>query len=148
MNGQKDKKINIIIADDNIDDQGFIKSALVDAGLNFEISSVYNGLQLMDFMLMENSYKNNENNIPDLVLLDIGMPFMNGHEVLREMQKHELLTNVPVYIISASHTEENVKISSELGARGFYAKPGKYEDYHQIIEEIISQNLFDTTPVV
>src|SRR5687767_11346782 len=110
------KKINIIIADDNLDDQSSIKTALIDAGLDFEISSVYNGLQLMDFLLMRDSYRNNENNIPDLILLDIAMPFMDGFRVLDELRKNSLLSKIPVYVISFLSGEKESSKVKELGA--------------------------------
>ena len=66
------RKVHITIADDDLDDHHLVKEAIAELGLPCEINSVYNGLQLLDFLKNEQAYTKAEK--PDVILLDLNMP--------------------------------------------------------------------------
>jgi CheY-like chemotaxis protein len=112
----KEKKVNIVIADDNLKDQQLLKTALLHSGLRYECSCVYNGLQLMDFLTQSNSYKDKSEETPEIIFLDIAMPFMNGFGVLLMMRQDPRLSQIPVYVISGV-TKTDMMRTTELGAK-------------------------------
>ena len=114
------KKFSILIADDDLDDQDFIKMAIKEVNCIFEVSSVYNGIQLMDFVLKKDVYQNIEENV-DLLLLDLNMPRMGGLAVLRTLR--DLDEKVPVMIITATVDKHKLDEVRELGICGILAKP-------------------------
>jgi len=141
MTNLPDKKFFVIVADDDIDDQHLIKQALLETGFNCEVTSVYNGLQLMDFLLKREVYKNLEGLMPDLILLDINMPLMNGFGVLEQMCDHGLIEQIPVYMLSTSSSQADKKHAMELRARDYYVKPINYQQLKSTLHEICEKEL-------
>jgi CheY-like chemotaxis protein len=139
------EKFIIVVADDDLDDQQIIKDGLRDCKVKVEINSVYNGLQLMDYLLAREAYRNIKE-LPDLVLLDLNMPLMDGFEVLKEIRAHSKLHNIPLYVITTSRSTEHKKKALELGATGFYSKGASSKDIRRIMREIC-QECFDSTAV-
>jgi CheY-like chemotaxis protein len=135
------EKFVIVVADDDLDDQQIIKDGLRDCKVKVEISSVYNGLQLMDYLLAREAYRNIKE-LPDLVLLDLNMPLMDGFEVLKEIRGHSRLHHLPLYVITTSRSAEHRKKALELGATGFYSKGASSKDIRRIMHEIC-QECFD-----
>lgn len=98
-----------------------------------KISRAYNGLQLLDLLRDEVCGSSR----PDLILLDLNMPVLNGFEALRKIKAEPLFRHIPVYILSTSRFEPDIARSADLGAEKFYTKPADIEDYKKIIEEIL-----------
>jgi CheY-like chemotaxis protein len=128
----------IVLADDDLDDQELMVQGLKDCRLKVEISAVYNGLQLMDYLLRRQAYKNN-NEAPDLILLDLNMPLMDGFEVLKEIKKNEALNKIPVYVITTSKNKAHREEALNLGANGFYSKGSSSKDIRRIMTEICAE---------
>jgi CheY-like chemotaxis protein len=131
------KKFQIIVADDDLDDQEMIKLAFLNTNAAFEVIPVYNGLQLMDYLLHRESYKH-ITDYPDLIILDLNMPVMDGFEVLQEVHVQKDLKDVPIYILSTSWQDRDKQKAISLGARGFYTKPVSLKELKRIFEEVCS----------
>src|SRR5687767_13130431 len=114
-------KFIIVMADDDLDDQEMMRRGLKDCKVKVEINAVYNGLQLMDYLLKREAYKNIKET-PDLILLDLNMPLMDGFEVLKEIRRHSNLKKIPLYVITTSRSRLDRITALELGANGFYSK--------------------------
>jgi len=131
-------KFIIVLADDDLDDQELMKDGLKDCKVKVQVSAVYNGLQLMDYLLKRETYKNIKEN-PDLILLDINMPLMDGFEVLKEIRKYEGLKKIPVYVITTSKSKEDKEQALKLGASGFYHKGSGSKEIKSIMQEICKE---------
>jgi len=129
------KKCSILIADDNFDDQNFIKEALLAWHPDCEIHYVYNGNQLMDFVLQKGRYKQS-NTLPHGIILDLHMPFLNGFEVLQSLTHHSV--GIPVYVLSGMDSRRDATRVLKFGARGHYTKPGSLKEYKDIMKEILA----------
>ncbi len=129
------KTYTIVIAEDDLDDQDFIKLALQEVSHKIEVNSVYNGMQLMDYLLKREAYKNIQG-FPDLVILDLNMPLVDGFDVLKQMREHDLLGKIPVYVLSTTRNQEHLMLATGLGARGFYTKPVNLSDLKKIVSEV------------
>jgi len=123
----KERRYTIVIADDDPDDHYLVKQALNELDSTTETTSVYNGLQLLDLLLRRGTYKN-MNELPDVILLDINMPLLDGFEALKEIRKHRELSTIPVYIMSTSQSNEDRRKAIELGATGYYQKPANFKN--------------------
>src|SRR5688572_23646117 len=102
------EKFIIVLADDDVDDQVLMREGLKDCKVKVEINAVYNGLQLMDYLLRREAYRNIKET-PDLILLDLNMPLMDGFEVLKEIKRHNHLKNIPLYVITTSRSKDDKK---------------------------------------
>lgn len=121
-----------MVADDDGDDQFFFGQALRELKLPHELQAVYNGLQLMD--LLKSNKSGGER--PDLVILDLNMPLLDGYGVLEQMGQDPELRQIPVFILSTSRFDHHAVRSRELGARQFYSKPYRFEELKEIVQEI------------
>jgi CheY-like chemotaxis protein len=132
------EKFIIVLADDDIDDQQLMREGLKDCKVQVEINAVYNGLQLMDYLLRREAYRNIKET-PDLILLDLNMPLMDGFDVLKEIKKHNHLKNIPLYVITTSRSKDDKKKALELGATGFYSKGSSSKDILKFMKEICQE---------
>jgi CheY-like chemotaxis protein len=128
----------IVLADDDLDDQDLMKRGLRDCRVKVEINAVYNGLQLMDYLLKREAYKNITES-PDLILLDLNMPLMDGFEVLKEIRKREELKKIPLYVITTSRSNGDKEEALRLGANGFYRKGASSVEIRKIMQEICKE---------
>ncbi len=81
--------------------------------------------------------------MPDIILLDLNMPKMNGIEFLKVLKQEQGLRYTPVIILTTSNNHEDVKASYEAGAAGYLLKPLRYQDYKNQINMLVeywSQN--------
>lgn len=148
MASKKFFPISILVADDDVDDQFLIQQAVKETSPEHKLAAVHNGLQLMDFLLRKGKYLQEETFMPDLILLDINMPLLDGFEVLAMMRKDETLKNIPTYILSTSRSEQDMKRSLQLGASAFYSKPHQYAQLKGIIGEICQKITSETNNTV
>ena len=131
------KTFRIVVADDDLDDQDMIKAAFKKTNDQYEVIPVYNGLQLMDYLFKRESYKH-ITETPDLIILDLNMPIMDGFEVLHEIKYHDALSRIPIYILSTSWQDRDKQKAIALGARGFYTKPVSLTELKRIFDEVCS----------
>jgi two-component system response regulator len=130
------KKFKIVMADDDLDDQELMKEALKDSKVEVQVQAVYNGLQLMDYLLKREAYRNLDYDLPDLILLDLNMPLMDGFEVLKQIRQNESLKNIAVYVITTSRSMADKRQAIELGTNGFYSKGASSKDIKRIVQEV------------
>jgi CheY-like chemotaxis protein len=133
------KKLEIVIADDDLDDQFLIKSAIREACIDTNINCVYNGMQLLDLLLKREAYKGITIE-PDVIFLDINMPLMDGLTALAELRKLELLSKYSVYILSTSRNTDDVRKALAVGAKGFYNKPPSFDELKAIVKEVCKKH--------
>jgi CheY-like chemotaxis protein len=132
------QKFVIVVADDDVDDQELMKKGLSDCKVEVQIVSVFNGLQLMDYLLRRQDFKHVKEK-PDLILLDLNMPLMDGFDVLKEIRQHAHLASIPLYVITTSRAKQDRETALALGANGFYSKGASSRDIRKIMVEICEE---------
>ncbi|OSY87669.1 transcriptional regulator [Tenacibaculum holothuriorum] len=86
----------------------------------------------------EKALKILDKQLPQLIILDLNMPKMNGIEFLNILRKNERLKYIPIVILSSSNNKEDVKKCFEIGISGYLIKPLRYEDYKQTINKLLA----------
>jgi CheY-like chemotaxis protein len=129
--------LRILIADDDTDDHYFITEAIRQEHKNALISSVYNGQELIDYLLKRGSHTSSADPMPHFVLLDINMPKINGLEALKELRKHSLTSDIKFFVLSTSQSSEDIRHSFALNVEGFYTKPNTMPRLKLIVQQII-----------
>jgi len=129
------KKFSIVMADDDLDDQLLIKKAFENSKVQVTVHPVYDGIQLLDFLYRRYQFKH-ITEFPDLILLDLNMPLMDGFEALRRIKGDPATAHIPVYVVTTSKTKEDKAKATELGAAGFYSKGASSKDIEKIVREV------------
>lgn len=128
------KSVHILLVEDNLGDILLTKEALEERKLVNKVSVVRNGKEALDFLFQEDQYKNTE--APDLILLDINIPLLSGHEVLEKMKSDDRTKEIPVIILTTSSAERDIKLSYKNHANCFITKPVDIEDFMKAIHNI------------
>jgi CheY-like chemotaxis protein len=129
--------LQILLADDDIDDRFFFDKALQEIPIETALVTVYNGEQLMNYL------EENTENLPDLLFLDLSMPRKTGFECLSEIKENIKLKDLPVIMFTTSYTrgidlEDNLKNTlSRMGAMDYIRKPGDFEELKQVIQQAL-----------
>jgi CheY-like chemotaxis protein len=119
----------ILLVDDNQDDVLLIMRAFERTGLSHWILAVPTGMEALAYLKGEPPYINRENcPLPDLVLLDIKMPGMDGFEVLRWIRRQSEVAKTCVVMLTSSDQIRDVNQAYQLGANSFLVKPLDFEN--------------------
>ena len=129
----------VVIADDDIEDHKLITRAVTDCDLNHIVSSVYNGSQLMNLLQKKEFYKSDNMRLPDLIILDLQMPIMNGFEVLEEIKNRNEFKGIPIFVLSDSIDDLDETKAVTLGAKKFFTKPYSYTEIKSIMKGICEE---------
>ncbi len=124
----------ILLVEDNPADQRLTQRALKRGSLDVKLIIVNDGQEAMDYLLGNEPFSNRTiHQIPDLILLDINMPRMDGFQVLKEIREHETLRTVPVIMLTTSSHERDVIESYQLGVNAYINKPVQIEEFIKAI---------------
>jgi DNA-binding NtrC family response regulator len=126
------KKYNILLADDDLDDCLFFKEALEELSYSFSLQTVNNGEELMSCLMSKS------NILPDILFLDLNMPRKTGYDCLSEIKFHDKLKDLPVIIYSTSLDHEVANLLYEKGATHYIRKPGDFGKLKGVIREALN----------
>jgi CheY-like chemotaxis protein len=119
--------------DDSQDDVFLIQKAFEKAGVANPIKFVYDGEEAVAYLSGEGQYENrDEFPLPELILLDLKMPRMDGFQVLRWIRARRGLAGIPVLILTTSDQIWEVGAAYALGANSFLNKPADFEDFKHL----------------
>lgn len=126
----------VLFAEDNPNDAALALGVLASSLSENEIELVPDGVEAMEYLNREGRFADRAPGNPELVILDLKMPRMDGLEVLKEMRKSDGLRSVPVVVLSSSHEASDVARSYELGTNAYVVKPVVYEEFAAAIESL------------
>jgi CheY-like chemotaxis protein len=113
----------MLLAEDDDDDRTFFRHALLQSGIEAELTMVTDGWQLIELLLdQSNTF------IPDIIFLDINMPGMDGKSCLREIRRQEKFVDTPVIILSTSTRLSDIDETFRDGANRYFSKMLFYND--------------------
>jgi|SRR6185437_424368 len=118
------KKIILIVEDDELDVIS-VRRSLDKLDLPFELYTAFNGIEALQ-LLRGDSGRPAIENLPDIVLLDLNMPKMNGVEFLSILRSDDQLKDISVYIMTTSNDESDRIATGRLGVSGYLIKPMGY----------------------
>jgi CheY-like chemotaxis protein len=128
------KPINVLIVEDNRADIRLIEEIFKKGKLYLNLQSVENGQEAMFFLKKEGKYKDVES--PDLILLDLNMPIMNGHEFLDIVKQDESFKRIPIIVMTISKSDEDVLKSYNLHANAYIIKPVELNQFISTVQSI------------
>ena len=119
----------LLVEDDSIEAMKFNRT-VAKLDIDCSITEVKNGEEGIKF-LKENK------SLPNIILLDLNMPKMNGLEFLKELKEDIHLRYIPAIIVTTSNNHQDMLESYNLGIAGYIIKPLRYEDYIRKIQRVV-----------
>jgi CheY-like chemotaxis protein len=121
----------ILLVDDNEDDVFLTREAFEAARLRVHLHHVDNGEKCLQFLRRQPPYENAPT--PDMILLDMHMPVMDGHEVLSEIVKDESLRHLPVVVLTTSYEADDIQKMYGLRCSSYITKPIDFDNFVEAI---------------
>jgi CheY-like chemotaxis protein len=130
----------VLSVDDNDVDGALLERAFKRCTIPSRLFRVSEGPQAMAYLIGHGIYADRDAYpLPDLVLLDLVMPKMNGLEVLKWIRDQPSLKKTAVLIFTSSEKPEDVRDATRIGANGYLVKPTKFEDLKNLVRTIYSE---------
>jgi CheY-like chemotaxis protein len=126
--------ISVLMVEDDPDDVYLTQEALRDSRLRMNLHSVSDGREAMRYLRGEGDYTHRRR--PNLVLLDLNLPGLDGREVLTEIKADPTLTDIPVVILTTSKAEEDVAASYRGHANCYISKPVNMDQFRSVVSSI------------
>jgi CheY-like chemotaxis protein len=157
QNRRMKNKPCVLLAEDDADDIFLVRRAVRCARLSWRINAVRDGEQAIEYLRGKPPYDDRvEYPLPELLLLDLKMPKLNGFDVLAWLRGRPDLGKIRIVVLSSSPMESDLRMAFKLGAREFLTKPQSFDDlvglmtkvnerWHEVTEEV---DTFETELVV
>ena len=128
------RPIEILLVEDDPGDVLMTREALEDSKVINNLHVVDNGEEAVAFLRREGG--NTEAPRPDLVLLDLNLPRLDGREVLAQIKNDPDLRRIPVVVLTTSEAEEDVLRSYDLHANAYVTKPVDFESFAKVVRQV------------
>lgn len=128
------KQVHILLVEDNEGDILLTKEAFEDAKLLNTLSVVKDGKAAIDFLTQKQNYE--KTGLPDLILLDVNLPKMNGHEVLQFIKGDLVLKHIPVIMLTTSSSDADINLSYQNYVNCYITKPVEVNTFLDVISKI------------
>jgi CheY-like chemotaxis protein len=133
-NGESGMSVEVLLVEDNEGDVRLTREAFRDANVSVRLHVASDGVEAMAFLRREGPHKDAPR--PDLVLLDLNLPRMDGREVLAHIKQDESLKSIPTVILTTSEAEVDVMKSYQLHANSYLTKPVYLDVFESLVKSI------------
>jgi CheY-like chemotaxis protein len=127
---------SLLLVEDNPNDVELTLGALRDANLANDVVVANDGEQALDFLFRRGRHAGRTGRQPAAILLDLKMPKVDGHEVLRQIRADPELHLIPVVILTSSREERDLYESYDKGANSYVVKPVDFEEFFTAISKL------------
>ncbi|HRU05715.1 MAG TPA: response regulator [Candidatus Brocadiia bacterium] len=126
--------IEVLLVEDSPTDVEITRRALDRAGAPVRLHVVRDGEEALDFLYHRGRHADAPR--PQLILLDLNLPKIHGHEVLRTVKQDPALKVIPVIVFSASEADEDVEKTYRLGVNSYFSKPTEFLAYRRLLHDV------------
>ena len=134
---QIDEAKIILLVEDNPDDEALTLRALKKNNIRNRIVVAHNGVEALDYLFGTGAYQGRDlTTMPQLTLLDLNLPMIDGLEVLRRLRSDPRTRLLPVVILTSSNEEEDRINGYELGANSYVRKPVNFDSFTEAVRQL------------
>ena len=127
----------ILLVEDNPDDEALTLRALKKHNVGNEVFVARDGAEALDFLFCTGAYADRDpENMPQVILLDIKLPKVDGLEVLRRLRADERTSLLPVVILTSSNEEQDLITGDKYGANSYVHKPVDFNQFADAIRQL------------
>ena len=124
---------NVLLAEDDEDDIHLFKTVLAELNHNIPVTVATDGNLLMAFL-------NQATILPEMIFLDLNMPYKNGFECLREIRGNEKWNSIKIFVLSTSAQPQHIEKAYKGGADLYLSKPTSYTQFKNMVEKCLVNN--------
>lgn len=130
-------EVEILLIEDNLHEAELAIRNLKKDHLANNLLHIDDGEEALDFIFSRGKYAGNGRVVkPKLILLDLKLPKISGHEILRAIRAHDELKTTPVVVLTSSQEEADILESYKLGVNSYIVKPINFESFSRSIRDI------------
>ena len=127
----------ILLVEDNPDDEALTIRALRKNNIGNRLVVAHDGEEALDFLFCTGAYANRDpHEMPQVILLDLKLPKIDGHEVLRRVRTDERTKLLPVVILTSSKEEQDLVNSYGNGANSYVRKPVNFDQFVEAVRQL------------
>jgi chemotaxis family two-component system response regulator Rcp1 len=130
---QTQTEFHILLIEDSRADAKIIERALRESDVGHRLTVIPDGRHALDYLFSLRDERISADQEPDLILLDLNLPGLDGCQVLTQIKSDPLLRMIPVVILTTSHREEDVVQTYLAGANTYIPKPAEYPSYRELV---------------
>ncbi|MGB0134806.1 response regulator [Dokdonella sp.] len=130
------QNVEILLVEDSKADAEMTLRTLKKRGIANNVEWVRDGAEALDYLFCTGSYADRKNGHPKLVLLDLKMPKLDGHEVLEKMKSDPRTRTIPVVMMTSSREEGDLVASYQLGVNSFVVKPVQFDEFAETVAQV------------
>ncbi|GAB3977998.1 response regulator [Plantactinospora veratri] len=134
MDAAESNPVRILVVDDDPGDVLMIEEALATSEVPKSIDVVGDGQEAMEFLYQEGRHRDAPR--PDMILLDLNMPRMDGRQVLNKVKSDDNLRTIPIVVLTTSNADTDILGSYNLRANAYVTKPIDLDDFNDVIRRI------------
>jgi two-component system, chemotaxis family, response regulator Rcp1 len=132
--GQEEKSIEVLLVEDNPGDVRLAREAFRDVNRSVRLHLASDGMEALAFLRQRGEHLHAPR--PNLILLDLNLPKMNGRELLAKIKADNSLKMIPTIVLSSSETDADVLMSYQLQANCYLRKPAQWDAFDSIVRSI------------
>ncbi len=127
----------VLLVEDNPDDETLTLRALKKNKISNHVDIFRDGAEALDYLFAQKKYSHLQNkNLPELILLDLNLPKISGHEVLRQLRNNDRTRHIPVVVLSSSKKDQDITNSYDNGVNSYIRKPVNFEQFVDAVGKI------------
>ncbi|MDI5887779.1 MULTISPECIES: response regulator [Flavobacterium] len=129
--------LQILLVEDNINDAELTIRALKKNNLANELIHLKDGAEALDFIFAQGKYLERKmSDLPNVIVLDLKMPKVNGIEVLRRIKSDERTKRIPVVMLTSSKEDPDIQECYNLGVNSYVVKPVEFEHFVKAVSDL------------
>ena len=141
------KPFNILIAEDDPNDLELLTVALRGKLEPSQIRTVHDGEELLQYVRGEGRFHNRQQHpTPDLILLDLKMPRIDGLEALASLRRENGAGAIPIVMLSGSALDSDIRQAYRLGVNTYFTKPPDFEGLRDLVRKVLDYWLLSQQP--
>ena len=125
----------VLLVEDNDGHAQLVTLGMRDCGIDHELVRVSDGTEAINFLRGKGRFAASKRRKPELVLLDLRLPKMDGLEVLKEIKNDNDLKDIPVVVLTTSESEKDIAKAYESHANSYLVKPMHYDELSSMLQE-------------